>query len=114
MGVIFVISKSSGEGGYRPKINLKGLNELVEHFHFKMEGISVMKGMVRKGDFFTKIDLQDACLTVSIHPDDRKFLQFMWTASFFQFFAFVLDCNPVFHPKFLSHSCPRYGGRGLE
>ena len=52
---IFVIPKSSG--GFRPIINLKGLNRFVEHLHFKMEGVSVVRGMVREGDFFTKIDL---------------------------------------------------------
>jgi hypothetical protein len=42
-----------------------------------MEGVSVMKGMAREGDFFTKIDLQDAYLIIPIHPEHRKFLQFL-------------------------------------
>jgi hypothetical protein len=57
---IFVIPKSSG--GFRPIVNLKGLNQFVEKLHFKMEGVSVMKGMVRKGDYFTKIDLRTPTL----------------------------------------------------
>ena len=80
---IFVIPKSSG--GFRPITNLKGLNKFVEHQHFKMEGLNVLKDIVRKGDFFTKIDLQDAYLTVPIHPDDKKFLQFRWGGSLFGF-----------------------------
>ena len=47
---IFVIPKNSG--GLRPIINLKGLNKFVKYQHFKMEGISVLKDMVREGDFF--------------------------------------------------------------
>ncbi|KAI9565167.1 hypothetical protein GHT06_008943 [Daphnia sinensis] len=64
---IFVIPKSSG--GFRPIINLKSLNRFVEHLHFKMEGVTVLRGMVRKGDFFTKIDLQDAYLTFVLTVD---------------------------------------------
>ncbi len=80
---IFVIPKCSR--GFRPIINLKSLNKFLEHLHFKMEGVSVLRGMVRKGDFFTKIDLQDAYLTISIHPYHAKFLQFFWNGSLFQF-----------------------------
>ena len=98
---IFVIPKSSG--GFRPIVNLKGLNKFVEQFHFKMEGVSVMKGMVRKGDYFTKLDLQDAYLTIPIHSDDRKFLQFMWDGSLFQFscLCFGLSSAPWTFTKIL-------------
>ncbi len=98
---IFVIHKSSG--GFRPIVNLKGLNRFVDHFHFKMEGISVMKGMVRKGDFFTKIDLQDAYLTISIHPEHRMYLQFVWEGALFQFscLCFCLSSAPWSFTKIL-------------
>lgn len=78
---IFVIPKSSG--GFRPIVYLQGLNKFVEKLHLKIKGVSVMKGMVRKKDYFTKIELQDAYLTIPIHSDDRKFLQFMWEGSLF-------------------------------
>jgi hypothetical protein len=98
---IFVIPKSSG--GFRPIINLKGLNRFVEHLHFKMEGVSVVRGMVREGDFFTKIDLQDAYLTIPIHPEHRKFLQFLWEGSLFQFscLCFGLSSAPWTFTKIL-------------
>ncbi len=91
---IFVIPKSSG--GFTPVVNLKDLNRFVDHFHFKMEGIRVMKGMVRKRDFFTKIDLQDAYLTIPIHPEHRKYLQFVWEGALFQFscLCFGLSSDP--------------------
>jgi hypothetical protein len=68
-----------------------------------MEGISVMKGMVRKGDFFTKIDLQDAYLTISIHPEHRKYLQFVWEGALFQFscLCFCLSSAPWSFTKIL-------------
>lgn len=59
-----------------------------------MEGVSVMKGMVRKGDYFTEIDLQDAYLTISIHSDDRKFFNLCGKGHFSNFRAFV----SVYHP----------------
>jgi hypothetical protein len=98
---IFVIPKSSG--GFRPIINLKSLNKFVEHLHFKMEGVSVLRGMVRKGDFFTKIDLQDAYLTIPIHPDHAKFLQFIWNGALFQFtcLCFGLSSAPWSFTKIL-------------
>jgi hypothetical protein len=89
---IFVIPKSSG--CFRPIVNLKGLNQFVEKLHFKMEGVSVMKGMVRKGDYFTKIDLQDAYLTIPIHSEDRKFSNLCGKGHFSNFRAFV----SVYHP----------------
>ena len=111
---IFVIPKSSG--GFRPIINLKGLNKFVDHFHFKMEGINVLKEMVRKGDFFTKIDLQDAYLTIPIHPGDRKFLQFMWEGSLFQFscLCFGLSSAPWSFTKILKPVVAALRKRGIR
>ena len=75
---IFVVPKSTG--GFRPILNLKSLNTFVEHFHFKMKGVSVLRKMVRKGDIFTKINL-----AIPLHLDYRKFLQFIQNGPFFQF-----------------------------
>jgi hypothetical protein len=54
ISAIFVIPKISG--GFSLIVNVKGLfdNRFVDHFNFKMEGMSVMKGMVRKGRFFLR------------------------------------------------------------
>mgnify|MGYP003345937601 CR=1 FL=1 len=71
---IFVIPKANG--GFRPVINLKPVNKFIRHIHFKMEGLSLLKELVRKGDHFTKLDLTDAYLSVPLHKDDRKFVQF--------------------------------------
>ena len=70
-------------------MNLKGLNRFVEHIHFKMECIVVMKRMVRKGDF-TKIDLQDAYFTIPITQSIRNFFSFYGRGPFFNSLAFVL------------------------
>ncbi len=71
---IFVIPKNSG--GFRPIINLKGLNKFVKHQHFKMEGINVLKDMVREGDCFTKIDIKERrrsfCIFVGKTPSTNS------------------------------------------
>jgi hypothetical protein len=38
---LFVIPKRTG--GYRPIVNLKGLNRYIEYHHFKMEGVQILK-----------------------------------------------------------------------
>ena len=70
---LFVIPKRSG--GYRPIVNMKSLNKFIEYQHFKMEGIHVLKDIIRPLDFFTKIDLTDAYLTVPNFTEHKKFLQ---------------------------------------
>ena len=60
--------------GHRPIINLKKLNEFIPHLHFKMEGIHMLKDLLRQGDFMAKIDLKDAYFAVPISEEDRKYL----------------------------------------
>lgn len=46
--------------GGRPIINLKRLNSFVETVHFKMEGIHMLKDILKPGDWMAKVDLKDA------------------------------------------------------
>ncbi|KAI9551304.1 hypothetical protein GHT06_002504 [Daphnia sinensis] len=73
---LFVIPKRTG--GFRLIVNIKALNSFVKPVHFKMEGIPLLQELIRPGDFFTKIDLQDAYLTLPLHKEDRKFVQIKW------------------------------------
>jgi hypothetical protein len=67
---IFLVPKK--DGGHRPIINLKKLNEFIPHTHFKMEGIHMLKDLLRQGDFMAKIDVKDAYFAVPINEKDRK------------------------------------------
>ena len=48
------------DGGQRPVINLKALNQFVQPCHFKMEGIHTLRDLIKQGDWLAKVDLKDA------------------------------------------------------
>ena len=52
---LFVIPKKSG--GFRPIVNLKGLNSFVCYEHFKMERLDSVKFLLKKGDWLVNLDL---------------------------------------------------------
>lgn len=45
-------------------VNLQGVNHFVEYKHFKMEGVPMLKNLLKPKDFLTKTELKDAYLTV--------------------------------------------------
>ena len=91
---IFLVPKK--DGGHRPIINLKRLNYFVPHHHFKMEGIHMLKDLLKQGDFMAKIDLKDAYFAVPISEPDKKYLRFRWKSQMYQFncLPFGLSCAP--------------------
>jgi hypothetical protein len=72
-------------GGHRPIVNLKPLNKFIVNEHFKMENLETVRFLVRKGDWFVKLDLKDAYLTVPVHNSHQKYLRFQWEGRVFQF-----------------------------
>ena len=73
---LFVVPKK--DGGWRPVIDLKSLNTYLRIPHFKMEGIQSLRDILSQGDFMTKLDLQDAYLTVPMNKQIRQLLHFVW------------------------------------
>lgn len=57
-------------------MNPKSLNRLVHTEHIKMEGIHVLRDLLKKGDWMTKVDLMDAYFMVPIHREDTAFFKF--------------------------------------
>lgn len=66
------------------------------HHRFKMEGIHILKDLLRKGDCMAKIDSKDAYFTVPMSQRDSKFLRFDWKGMTYQFncLPFGLSCAP--------------------
>ena len=71
---LFLVPKK--DGGNRPVINLKALDSFIPYSHFKMEGLHLLKDVLRENDFMCKVDLKDAYFCVPLHRNHRKFLRF--------------------------------------
>ena len=68
--------KSKKEGACRPVVNLRPLNRYIRKMHFNMEDSSLIRDILRTGDWMTTINLEDTFLSVPIHEDHRKFQHF--------------------------------------
>ena len=92
--VLFLVPKKNGQ--MRPVINPKVLNQWVETPHFKMEGLTTLRDLLRQGDWMVKVDLKDAYLTVPMHPDHQCYLRFSVGGIDYQFtcLPFGLACAP--------------------
>ena len=80
------------DGTIRPLIDI---STFVENSHFQMENLSSTNSLLRSGNFMTKLDLQDANLTVEIDPLLQKFLRFIWKNKVYQFQALPFGVNVV-------------------
>ena len=70
----FLVKKKGG--GMRPILDLRALNRYLKVFRFKMLTNAALLRMIRRGDWFTSVDLKDAFFHVPIYPPHRKFLRF--------------------------------------
>ena len=98
---IFLVPKK--DGSQRPVVNLKPLNRYIVKQHFKMEGVHVLRDLLRKGDWMISIDLKDAYQSVPVAEMDRKFLRFRWDGCLYQFqcLPFGLSSAPRTFTKIL-------------
>ena len=101
VSTLFLVPKK--DGGQRLVINLKSLNGFVHTDHFKMEGIHVLRDLLRAGDWMAKVDLKDAYFMLLIREEDRAFLRFSFKDRTYQFkcLPFGLACAPWVFTKTL-------------
>ena len=114
VSTLFLVPKKDGR--QRPVINLKRLNTFVRTEHFKMEGIHTLQGLLRRGDWMAKIDLQDAYFMVPITGEHRKFLCFCLEGKIFHFncLPFGLSSAPWVFTKTLKPAMALLRGMGLR
>ena len=98
---IFLVPKA--DGSWRPVINLRDLNSHITQHHFKMQGIRTVKGLMRKGDWLTKLNLKDAYLSVPMNQAHTHLLRFQWQSQTYQFdtLPFGLSSAPYVFTKLL-------------
>jgi len=88
---IFLVEKK--DGGQRPVINLKGLNQFVKTEHFKMEGLHLLPGLLQPQDLMIKMNLKDTYLQIPIHPNYQHLLTFQWKEKTYMFQCLPFDLS---------------------
>ncbi|CAM4729294.1 unnamed protein product [Leuciscus chuanchicus] len=79
----FIVPKK--DGGLRPILDLRVLNESVIHLKFKMLTLRQIVPQIRSEDWFVTIDLKDAYFHISIRPCHWKFLRFAFGGKAYQY-----------------------------
>jgi hypothetical protein len=79
----FVVPKR--DGGFRPILNLKPLNQFVQYQKFRMETHIQVLQYLRRGDWLASLDLKDAYLHIPILPAHRPYLRFAFRSRVYQF-----------------------------
>ena len=83
---IFLKLKPTGE--HRVILDMSIINESIKFVHFKMESLQDALLLINHGDYFIKLDLQNAYDCVNVAPECRKFLQFFSNGVLFQYVGF--------------------------
>jgi hypothetical protein len=98
---LFFVPKK--DGGIRPIINLRTLNQNISAPHFKMEGLHMLRDLIRPNDFVCKLDLKDAYFTIPIHTTHRRYLRFVWRDKHYEYLClpFGLSTAPRLFTKIL-------------
>ena len=73
---MFVVPKKDSPE-FRCIYDMRYLNKYIKYKHFKLEGLPVVRDLLRRNDFMTKVDLQDAYLHCAIKQAHQRYLAFV-------------------------------------
>uniref|UniRef100_A0A7M5V2U2 Reverse transcriptase domain-containing protein n=1 Tax=Clytia hemisphaerica TaxID=252671 RepID=A0A7M5V2U2_9CNID len=90
---LFLVPKK--DQGQRPVINLKNLNKFIPYEHFKMEGLFLVKEILKQGDWMLKIDLKDAYFAIPLDQHSQRFVRFEWDKTLYQFQCLCFGLSPA-------------------
>ena len=115
--VLFHLFRHSKKGGgLRPILDLRPLNKHLKVLKFCMlHTTDVLQG-IRKHDWFTAIDLEDAYFHVPIAPHHRQFLRFAFEGRAYQFrvLPFGMSLAPRVFTWFVAAALSPLQGRGMR
>lgn len=105
-----------GGGGNRPVINLKPLNQFLIYEHLKIEGIHMLRDLLKYDNYLVEIDLKDAYLTVPIWENHQKYLRFLWKRTLHEFacLPFGLATAPMVFTKLMKPVVAAFRQQGIR
>ncbi|KHJ91552.1 reverse transcriptase, partial [Oesophagostomum dentatum] len=111
---IFLVPKKDGR--FRTVINLRPLNAFIEHNHFKLESLGMVKDLLNPGDFMAKVDMKDAYFAVPIHEESRPYLAFQYNQELYWFTAlpFGLSSAPYVYTRIMKVVAARLRRQGVR
>ena len=66
-------------------LNIKKLNEHIDHEHFKMDTLKTALQLVEHGDWFLSVDFSDAYYSIPVIQSHRKYLRFQFEGALYQY-----------------------------
>ena len=60
-----------------------------------MEGLHLLRDMLKEGDCMCKSDLKDAYFKILNNQESRKFLRFLWQGSLYEFMCLCFGLGPA-------------------
>lgn len=79
----FLVPKK--DGGFRPILNLRPLNQFIKYTKFRMETSASILQLVSSGDWLASLDLKDAYFHVPVLPAHRPYLRFAFQDTVYQY-----------------------------
>jgi hypothetical protein len=112
---VFAVPKK-GSVKMRPIYDARFLNRFIRYRKFKLEGLMIARDLVRKNDFFCKIDLKDAYFHMTVHPEHRRFLCFRWQGKDFAYngIPFGVSSAPRLFTKLMRPVIGSLRSRGIR
>lgn len=80
-----VFFRPKKDNTFRMILNLKHLNVSIEYHKFKMDTLRSVLHLVKPFCYIASCDILSAYFTVPVHPQDRKYLRFLWNGQLYQF-----------------------------
>ena len=111
--LFFAVLKKNGKA--RACYDQRRVNRSLVVPHFKMEGLPVVRSLLRRDDYMTSVDIKSAYPHIPIAPEHRQFFRFVWRGEHYQFKAmpFGLATAPLIWTKLMKPVLAYLRARGV-